>query len=230
MQTKTVKFKDVPKTTGIACHASAHLLAQTVASVLLAAAVLVAGEDAMATDTTAFVRVSERDHRYYELSNGRPYIPIGFNLVDAPKEEEWDTVVGKMADNKINYCRLWIGHGLFDVEGVRSGEYDADRAARLKRFLDLAGAKGIKVKLCLEYFRDIPAKQTLWSDRPWHHVANGGPFAGMKDFLDSDKGRLQFKRKLAWYAQQMGNAHPAVFAWELWNEMNCVNGPCLSWE
>jgi hypothetical protein len=229
MQTKTLKFKDVPKTTGIACHASGSLLAQRVAAVLLAAAVLVGGEDAMATDTNAFVRVSERDHRYFELSNGRPYIPIGFNLVGAPKEEEWDTVVGKMAENKINYCRLWIGHGSLDVEGVRSGEYDADRAARLKRFLVLAGARGIKVKLCLEYFRDIPAKQTLWSDRPLHHVANGGPFKGMKDFLDGDKGRVQFKRKLAWYAQQVGDAHSAVFAWELWNEMNCVNGPCLPW-
>lgn len=62
-----------------------------------------------------------------------------------------------------------------------------------------------------------------------HHVANGGPFTGMDDFLDSDNGRTQFKRKLAWYAQQVGDAHPAVFAWELWNEMNCVNGPCMPW-
>ena len=29
----------------------------------------------------AFVRVSPRDPRYFELSDGRPYIPIGLNLI-----------------------------------------------------------------------------------------------------------------------------------------------------
>ncbi len=29
-------------------------------------------------DRDAFVRVCPRDGRYFELSNGRPYIPIGF--------------------------------------------------------------------------------------------------------------------------------------------------------
>jgi hypothetical protein len=29
----------------------------------------------------AFVRVSPRDARYLELSDGRPYIPIGLNLI-----------------------------------------------------------------------------------------------------------------------------------------------------
>jgi hypothetical protein len=50
----------------------------------------------------------------------------------------------------------------------------------------------------------------------------------MDDFLNSDRGRAQFKRKLAWYAERIGD-EPAVFAWELWNEMNCVGGPWVPW-
>ncbi len=32
-------------------------------------------------DTGPFVRISPRDHRYFELSDGRPYIPNGLNLI-----------------------------------------------------------------------------------------------------------------------------------------------------
>ncbi|MFA6292310.1 MAG: hypothetical protein WC637_11035 [Victivallales bacterium] len=188
----------------------------------------VTGENTMVNSTGDFVRVSPRDPQYFELSNGKPYIPIGFNLVPAPAEEDFESVIRKMADNKINYCRLWLGSGVFDVEHTRSGEYDEARAVLLKKFLKLAGSRGIKVKLCLEYFRDIPAKKTLWSDRPWHNEANGGPFKNMEDFLNGDRGREQFKRKLAWYAQRIGD-DPAVFSWELWNEMNCVKGPWVPW-
>ena len=86
----------------------------------------------MANDTSAVVRVSPRDGRYFELSDGRPYIPIGFNLVGAPEEAEFEAVIEKMAGNGVNYCRLWIGHGVFDAESKRSGEYDAARGALLR--------------------------------------------------------------------------------------------------
>jgi hypothetical protein len=82
--------------------------------------------------------------------------------------------------------------------------------------------------MCLEYFRDISAERKLWSDRPGHHVANGGMFTDMADFLTSEQGLNQFRRKLAWYQARYGD-HPGVFAWELWNEMNCVNGPWEPW-
>jgi len=34
-----------------------------------------------------FVRVSPRDSRYFELSDGRPYIPIGLNMIAPPAGE-----------------------------------------------------------------------------------------------------------------------------------------------
>ena len=50
----------------------------------------------------------------------------------------------------------------------------------------------------------------------------------MTDFLTGERGRAQFKRKLKWYADRYGD-EPAVFAWELWNEMNAVQGPWHPW-
>ncbi len=181
-----------------------------------------------AADQDAFVRVSPRDARYFELSNGRPYIPIGFNLVPGPRAGEFERVVGEMARNRINYCRIWADQAPWGVETQRSGQYGTEQMEMLRRFLTLCRQHGIRVKICLEYFRDIPPQQRMWSDKSLHHRANGGAFESMKDFLESPAGIAQFQRKIAWYADQIGD-EPAVFAWELWNEMNAVRGPWAPW-
>jgi hypothetical protein len=45
----------------------------------------------------------------------------------------------------------------------------------------------------------------------------------MPDFFDGEASREQFKRKIAWYGKRYGN-QPVVYGWELWNEVNAVNG------
>lgn len=49
------------------------------------------------TGTTEFVRISPRDSRYFELTDGQPYIPVGFNLVGPPASEDLETVVNPVA-------------------------------------------------------------------------------------------------------------------------------------
>jgi hypothetical protein len=98
----------------------------------------------------------------------------------------------------------------------------------LRRFLDLAGRRGIRVKLCLEEFRDIKPKIQNPKDNSIHHRANGGPFVSMQEFLDTEAGRALFLRKVAFYRDHIGD-HPAVFGWELWNEMDCVKGDWVKW-
>ncbi|MCH5376891.1 MAG: hypothetical protein JJ992_23230, partial [Planctomycetes bacterium] len=157
-----------------------------------------------------FVRVSPRDSRYFELSGGRPYIPVGFNLVGPPEADDLQRVVDAMAHHGVNYCRVWLDQPLWAVEHARSGQYDAGRAEALDRFLTLCRARGIRVKMCIEWFRSIvdkvptpPAKGSF--PKPLHHVANGGFYTDMADFLNSDRGRTQFKGKLKWYADRYGD-------------------------
>ncbi|MHB1034044.1 MAG: cellulase family glycosylhydrolase [Pirellulales bacterium] len=180
-----------------------------------------------------FVRVSPRDPRYFELSDGRPYIPIGFNLVSAPPPDEMERVVATMADHGVNYCRVWLDQPPWNVEHAKSGQYDTEKARSLDRFLALCRPRGIRVKMCIEYFRSILAEAPRppvngLNPKPLHHVANGGFYRDMTDFLTSRRGRDQFKGKLKWYADRYGD-EPAVFAWELWNEMNAVRGPWQPW-
>ena len=105
-----------------------------------------------------FVRISPRDPRYFELTDGRPYIPVGFNLVGPPEAKDMERVVAAMADHGVNYCRIWLDQPLWSVEHEQSGQYDAEKAKQLDRFLELCRSRGIRVKMCVEWFRSIVAE------------------------------------------------------------------------
>jgi hypothetical protein len=172
-------------------------------------------------DLSSFVVVSPRDARYFELSNGSPYIPNGFNLVGPPREDQFGRLFSLMAQHRINYLRVWLSHQDWNVEHQKHLQFDPERARVIDRFLSLARQHGVRVKMCLEHFRDVRAEKNRWSDNLLYHQANGGPYESMHEYLFSALGRSHFKVKLDWYARRYGD-EPAVFAWELWNEMDAV--------
>ena len=171
----------------------------------------------------AFVRVSPRDPRYFELSDGTPYIPIGLNLVGPPGSglAGMETWLRKLSANGGNYARIWLSNPFFDVEHGKSGRYDSERAKRIDDLLALARKYGIRLKLCTEHFRHLGEGTQTWAGKPQHLLANGGPARDTADFFKGEAGRRQYKSKLAWYADRYRD-EPMVFGWELWNEMNAV--------
>jgi len=184
--------------------------------------------------TEALVRVSPRDPRYFELSNGRPYVPIGLNLAvsptgvrlgvsQEPELPDYERWFRRLAENGGNFARIWLSSSTFDVEHSRSGQYDPERAKRIDRLLALARQHGIRLKLCLEHFRHIGDGPQPHFAKRLHHVSQGGPAEKTADFFDTPRCREQFKAKLAWYQKRYGD-DPIVFGWELWNEINCIAG------
>jgi len=130
----------------------------------LAALTLPASVLAGADSLGAFVRVSPRDPRYLELSDGRPYIPVGLNLI-APdgargpgetnglaRMDEW---MQQLAANYGNYIRVWLSSPFWDVEHERAGAYDEARARRVDQMFATARGHGLRVKLTLEHFREM---------------------------------------------------------------------------
>ena len=205
---------------------------KAVAAVLAAvlAAVAAAGAAQAKDGNVAFVQVSRRDARYFELSDGRAYIPVGLNMISPRSAEDeraglaqMDAWMGKLAANGGNYLRVWLSAPFWDVEHRRSGEYDAAKAKRIDALVALARKHRLRVKMTLEHFRDFHDTRRPWINKPIHHVSQGGPARNVADFFDGKKSRDQFRRKLAWFAGRYGN-EPQVFGWELWNEVNCVRG------
>ena len=185
----------------------------------------------LSEDVRHFVRVSPRDSRYFELDNGKPYIPIGMNLIAPPKNDlavmdEW---FGKLESQGGNYVRIWLGSAFFDVEHARSGEYDEEKAKNIDRLLVLARKHGIRVKLCVDSFRHLGEGQQTWAAKPLQHVRNGGLATNMAEWVDSAACRQRYKGKYDFYAKRYGS-DPIIFGWELWNEMNAViGGNVRSW-
>jgi hypothetical protein len=183
------------------------------------------------SDAKAFVRISPRDSRYFELTNGQAYIPIGLNIVGPPRGdwaamEEW---FQKLSAHGGNFVRVWLGSSYFDVEHARSGQYDPQRAERIDTLLAAARKHGIRLKLCLESFRHLGEGKKPVFAKPLHHVSQGGPANNTAEFFDSLRCREQFQGKLAWFAQRYGS-EPIVFGWELWNEMDCIQaGDWKAW-
>lgn len=180
--------------------------------------------------TQEYVRVSPRDPRYLELSSGKPYIPIGLNLIAPPRaataEESmriYERWLDALSANRGNYVRFWMSNPFWDVEHQKSGVYDEDKARLIERALEMCGARGIKVKLTVEHFRSIGGGPQAWADKPLHHIDNGGTARSIADFFDGEPSRARFREKIAWLKKRFGD-RPEVFGWEFWNEINAVRG------
>ncbi len=125
--------------------------------------IILAALPALAGSADAFVRVSPRDHRYLELTDGTPYIPIGLNMISPPNagaNEEaslagMDDWLTRLSSNGGNYIRVWLSSPFWAVEHDKSGVYDEDRARRIDKLLEMCRRLGIRVKLTMEHFRSI---------------------------------------------------------------------------
>lgn len=213
----------------------------TLSAVLSLAAAFAAGGEEPAGNKMPFVRVSPRDGRYFELTDGRPFIPVGLNIVGTwPSDPEEDGLarmekwIDALAKNGGNFARVWLSSGFWDVEHKRCGDYDERVARRIDRLLEMARRRGIRLKLTIEHFREINpddpyAKRKSWATKALHHVSRGGTATSMDDWFTGAASRDRFRAKLRWYADRYG-ADPVIFGWELWNEVNAVrSGTYRDW-
>ena len=190
---------------------------------------LFAQESAGTGDLAEFVQVSKRAPRYFELTNGKPYIPIGLNMVYPPGREDVELTalenewLKPLHENKANFIRVWLSHQLYEVERNRAGNFDPARLQKLKNLFALARKYGIRLKLCTEHFRHLGEGSQGWAGRQMLLKENGGPSENTRDYFTGEAGRAHYKKKLDYYAENFGS-DPIVFGWELWNEMDAVHG------
>ncbi len=176
-----------------------------------------------AAEADDFVRVSQRDPRYLELSSGKPYVPIGLNMIGGPDLATFESWVGSLAANRGNYIRVWLSNPLWDIEHERSGVYDEEKARRIDAMLTQCRHLGIRVKMTLEHFRSVGGGRQPWADKPLHNTANGGTADSIADYFNGARSRDLFIRKIRWYKERYGT-QSIIYGWELWNEVNAVNG------
>jgi len=177
-------------------------------------------ERSVSSFATSFVTISSSNPFYFQLSNGEPFVVNGPCLAGAADMETMESYLKKLSSNGGNFARVWLCNRLFEVE-KNFGVYDETQAKKIDQLLNWATKYNLKLKLCLDNTRQIIPDQTAWFNRPQYHVDNGGPFHNVDEYINTEKGREAFLNRIKFFSHRYGN-HPAVFGWELWNEMNGI--------
>lgn len=184
--------------------------------------------------THLFISVSEINKNYLVYSDGAPYIPIGPNICwprfETSEKEglaKMQYYFEKLRENHCNYTRIWLSAPFFDIEEKNAGRYDSVKIMRIDSILNMAAHAGIKVKLCIENFRDLTNRPSSFPgsvpfDRPFYAKINGGPIENITRFFSSVEGKNLYIKKLQFFAKRYGQ-NEAIYGWELWNEINAVN-------
>ena len=189
-----------------------------------------------------YVIVSEEDPRYFALSSGGGYLPIGLNLVGCSYDRlpagnehftasqdmattgliQWKRWFAQMKDAGVNYCRIWLSNRYTEARTELMGIHDLMALERFDAVMETARENGVRVKLCMEH---------------WRTFSDASHFA-YKRYIDPDTG-LQLKDENDWFLNEKWNERwlldvapyinryhddPIVFAWELWNEIDCGAG------
>jgi hypothetical protein len=191
-----------------------------------------------------YVTISQRDPRYFALSNGESFCPIGLNLcapVSYPLPRmmehfntgertatlglrEYRRWFRLLSENGGNFTRIWLSNPYFAVETEIAAEVDPLRFNRLDGVVDLAREYGIRLKLCFDHFRAFSSDNPVTRAHFLRRLVDprsGREAQSMVDWLESPTWQeLWFQKVKAYLARYGGD--PTVMAWELWNEMDCV--------
>lgn len=198
-----------------------------------------------AGDRRGPIRVSSRNKLYLEDDAGRAFFPIGQNLCMAPDREGtyfYERILPKLASNGANYVRLWeeyyvqgdlkrpadVGNGSnagFPLESVVTGlgKYDLESGWKLDFVSDLCNRDGVYWQLCFEqvvwWNRKMPHR---WLRNPYN-AANGGPCNVPADYLTNARCRDLAAARHRYSVARWGWS-PNLVAWEMWNEVDNLDG------
>ena len=197
-----------------------------------------------------FIRVSKKDSRYFEFSNGEIFFPLGMNI-HTPKDNRYEE---RMKDDKIfdlgatsyeryfdamsrngmNACELWMASWSMGIEWTSKsrnyyglGRYNLAHAAQFDAVMESARKNDIYLHLTL----DNHGKLSSHCDQEWHNSPyfKGQPYAiadracidSTTEFFSNPQA-IKFNRMRNRYIAARWGAYPNIFGVELWSEVDLV--------
>lgn len=201
------------------------------------------------SDSHGYVEVSKQDGKYFTYSDGTPFFSIGINLafptsygksdgtefglsgaykfIGLRQYERW---FKKCSANGVNVARVWVGHEYFCPDTENTYEFKYDRFTIIDKLFELAKKYSVKLKITLEQFRNFDyeriANSNSYDDDVFRKFNkrlydNKKRCESANEWLTDDRWTVAWLAKVYEFAKRY-SGDTAVFAIELWNEMNCV--------
>ncbi|HYF47769.1 MAG TPA: DUF5060 domain-containing protein [Planctomycetota bacterium] len=201
------------------------------------------------SDRPGFIRVSEKDSRFFELENGEFFYPIGHNVHtpidircwrEVLREEApagrglpmYDEFFATMQKSGQNTAEIWMAAWWVGIEWTSKWRnyygprrYSLQNAWKLDTLLEMARKRGIYVHLVL----DNHGKFSAWCDWEWdlnpynRNCDSDGIVDTAPEFFTNEITRKLHKNRLRYIAARWG-PDPAILGWELVSEYDLVGG------
>ncbi len=182
-------------------------------------------------DLSGYIRISSKNHLYFEDESKKLFYPIGFNIGWTGKNGifEFEYYMDRMAENNANLFRMWMikwsnaiewtkGNGAGDYDGLM--HYAQDNAARIDRIFAYAEEKDIKIMLTLGSYLEFTEggrwNEGSWNENPYN-IKNGGMCNYSQDFFTDEEAKRFYKNRLRYIAARWGYSR-SLFAYEFFNE------------
>lgn len=181
------------------------------------------------TRTNGYIQVDPTNKRTFIYSSSQEtYMPMGLNLA------WWSTTLGahdysnwfkELAEVNGNMARIWLSNWSFSLHKFSYTNFDSRQniAARLDLLFELAQENDIYVLLTLINHGQFSANTNPeWAENPYN-VDNGGMLEHPIQFFYNDEAKTAYKNELRYIMARFGYTEH-IFAWELFNEVDWVDG------
>ena len=180
------------------------------------------------------ILVNPADSRGFVRADGHPFVPVGANIAWAVGDpvKYYRQALATCAQANLNWMRIWMCHwGRLNLDWLpegagnspRPGGLDLGIAQSWDTILSAATEHGVYVQVVLQHHGQYSTKvNPNWSENPWNAANPGGFLHTPSEFFTSPDARLMTMLKYRYIVARWGWS-PAVFAWELFNEVHWVD-------
>ncbi|MFA6186764.1 MAG: DUF5060 domain-containing protein [Phycisphaerae bacterium] len=186
-----------------------------------------------------FIRVDPNHRAFFKYDNGQTRTNIGHNVAwNNGGVYGWNNYIVKMGTAGENWTRLWMvsweSDGGVQLEGRHSdsayfsgaGNLSMQTALRVDSYVETARQNGIAIQLAFQYHGQYSTTTDPDWNRSPYNIANaasdGGFLSTPNEFFTNAEARRLTKNKYRYIIARWGYS-PAIFAWELFNEVQWTN-------
>jgi len=187
--------------------------------------------DVQPADVPGMVHRHPSDARYFATDRGETFYPVGANVCWAgPRGTfDYDQWLPLYARNGCNLVRVWLSPfwTTLAMNTPASGfeGIDLGNAWRLDHVLELAEKLGIRLMPCIDSFNILRSKERPhgnYEDAPYVR-SRGGPLREPLDYFTHPRSLRAYRNRLRYLVARYGYS-TSIFAWELWNEVDIIDG------